>query len=86
MNDLTKNVINQMTTSGNLLSLLTGMSKYPVVDNIHDEIVINVSDTVSEKLNGGEKYVERAMEQAKDLEQFVERSMKDVQSGKKRYY
>lgn len=57
MSDSTRNVINQMTTSGNLLSLLTGMSKYPVVDNIHDEIVINVSETVSENLNGRERRV-----------------------------
>lgn len=55
MSDSTRNVINQMTTSGNLLSLLTGMSKYPVVDNIHDEIVIDVNETVSEKSNGREK-------------------------------
>lgn len=33
-----------------------------------------------------EKYVERAMEQAKDLARFVEQSMKDEQSGKKLYY
>lgn len=48
MSDLTRNVINQMTTSVNLLSVIRGMSLDTVADSIHDEIVINVSEPVIE--------------------------------------
>ena len=41
------NVINQMTTNVNLLKGINS-----VADNVHDEVVIDVSETASGKLNG----------------------------------